>query len=130
MIKANLQATNLVSEVKYISKEEALKLYKDLNKSDPLLLEAVTANMLPASIEVSAKNPADLKPIADLLKTQPDIEDVRFAEDIVSRLAVWTRSMRLHRFFPSRLSPGHHFYYYSLDHRHQSGQPPGRDHPL
>lgn len=95
LIKANLQATNLVSEVKYISKEEALKLYKDLNKSDPLLLEAVTANMLPASIEVSAKNPADLKPIADLLKTQPDIEDVRFAEDIVSRLAVWTRSMRL-----------------------------------
>ncbi len=95
LIKANLQATNLVAEVKYISKEEALKLYKDLNRSDPLLLEAVTANMLPASIEVSAKNPADLKPIADLLKTQPDIEDVRFAEDVVSQLAVWTRSMRL-----------------------------------
>lgn len=95
LIKANMQSTGLIAEVKYISKEDALKLYKDLNKSDPLLLEAVTANMLPASIEVSAKNPADLKPIADLLKTQPDIEDVRFAEDIVSQLAVWTKSMRL-----------------------------------
>ncbi len=95
LIKANLQSTGLVAEIKYISKEDALKLYKDLNKSDPLLLEAVTANMLPASIEVSAKNPADLKPIADLLKVQPDIDDVRFAEDIVSQLAVWTRSMRL-----------------------------------
>ncbi|KKU03450.1 MAG: Cell division protein [Candidatus Amesbacteria bacterium GW2011_GWB1_47_26] len=95
LIKTNLQATNLVADVKYISKEEALKLYKELNKSDPLLLEAVTANMLPASIEVSAKNPADLKPIAELLKVQPDIDDVRFAEDIVSQLAKWTSSVRL-----------------------------------
>lgn len=95
LIKANLQSTGLVAGVRYISKEDALKLYKDLNKSDPLLLEAVTANMLPASIEVSAKNPSDLKAIADFLKTEANIDDVRFAEDIVSQLAIWTSSVRL-----------------------------------
>ncbi|KKU29335.1 MAG: Cell division protein FtsX [Candidatus Amesbacteria bacterium GW2011_GWA2_47_11b] len=95
LIKTNLLATGLVADVKYVSKEDALKLYKDLNKSDPLLLEAVTANMLPASIEVSAKNPSDLKTIADFLTTQVDIDDVRFAEDIVNELATWTSSVRL-----------------------------------
>ena len=95
LIKTNLLATGLVADVKYVSKEDALKLYKDLNKSDPLLLEAVTANMLPASIEVSAKNPADLKTIADFLTTQADIDDVRFAKDIVNELATWTSSVRL-----------------------------------
>jgi len=66
-----------------------------LNKNDPLLLEAVTASMLPASIEVSATRPEDLKTIADLLKQEEDIEDVRFAEDIVSNIAKWTRSVRI-----------------------------------
>lgn len=95
LIKAKLEATGLAESFKYVSKEDALKLYKELNKSDPLLLEAVTADMLPASIEVSAKDPSQLKNIADLLKTEKDIEDVRYAEDIVSQLATWTKSVRV-----------------------------------
>jgi cell division transport system permease protein len=91
----SLHATGLVEEAKYISKEEALKIYKELNKSDPLLLEAVTAAMLPASIEVSAKDPQSLKNLADILKTESEIEDVRFAEDIVASLTTWTKSVRI-----------------------------------
>lgn len=94
LIKAQLEATGMVDTVKFVSKDDALKIYKDLNKSDPLLLEAVTANMLPASIEVSAKNPDDLKALSEMLKKQSDIDDVRFAEEVVSSLAVWTRSVR------------------------------------
>lgn len=95
LIAAKLESTGLVESVKYVSKEEALNVYKELNKSDPLLLEAVTAAMLPASIEVSAKNPENLKIIAEQLKLEPGIEDVRFAEDIVSSLAIWTKSVRI-----------------------------------
>ncbi len=94
LITSQLEATGFVESVRYVSKDDALKIYKDLNKSDPLLLEAVTANMLPASIEVSAKNPNDLKNISEMLKKQQDIDDVRFAEEVVSSLAVWTRSVR------------------------------------
>lgn len=94
-IKSKLEATGLVDSFRYVSKEEALKIYKDLNKSDPLLLEAVTADMLPASIEVSAKDPRNLKTIAEALKSEPGIEDVRYAEDIVSALATWTNSVRI-----------------------------------
>lgn len=95
LVKAKLATTGVVESVRYVSKEEALRIYKDLNKFDPLLLEAVTANMLPASLEVSAKDPTRLKDIAEILQAEAGIEDVRFAEDIVNSLAVWTRSVRL-----------------------------------
>lgn len=95
LIKTKLMATGKVDTFKYVSKEDALVIYKDLNKNDPLLLEAVTAGMLPASIEISAKDPNDLKVIADSMTHETGIEDVRFAEDIVSSLSTWTRSVRL-----------------------------------
>src|SRR3989338_6170940 len=95
LIKTQLEGTGKTDSVKYMSKEDALRIYKDLNQSDPLLLEAVTAGMLPASIEVSAKDPSDLKLLAQQLKTQDGIDDVRFAEDIVISLTRWTSSVRI-----------------------------------
>lgn len=95
LIKTKLMATDKIADFTYVSKEDALGIYKQLNKNDPLLLEAVTSGMLPASIEVSAKDPANLKEIAEIMSREKGIEDVRFAEDIVSSLAVWTKSVRL-----------------------------------
>jgi cell division transport system permease protein len=94
-IQTQLQSTGLVSSIKYISKEEALAIDKKLNQSNPLLLEAVTADMLPASFQVSAKDPKDLEAIASQLKKEEKIDDVRFAEDIVSQLTKWTDSVRI-----------------------------------
>ncbi len=95
LIKTKMLATGKIDTFKYVSKEAALDIYKQLNKNDPLLLEAVTAGMLPASIEISAKDPKDLKSLAEAMSHEPGIDDVRFAEDIVSSLSVWTRSVRL-----------------------------------
>ena len=93
-IKSKLIATGLTEKIRYISKEDAFDIYKNLNKQDPLLLEAVTPGMLPASIETSAKNPADLKSIAETLRLEPGIDDVRFEEDVVINLTRWTNSLR------------------------------------
>src|SRR5438132_1022634 len=54
-IEASLEQTGRISGFKYVSKEEALKIYQDRNKNNPLLLELVTANILPASLEISAQ---------------------------------------------------------------------------
>lgn len=97
LLRTKMESTGLIESFKYISKDDALEIYKDLNKNDPLLLEAVTANMLPASIEVSAKDPGDLKELSEILKTEPGIDDVRFAEDVVESLLSWTRSVRTSR---------------------------------
>ena len=38
-----LKATGKVASIKFVSKEEALKIYREQNKNDPLLLDLVTA---------------------------------------------------------------------------------------
>lgn len=94
-ITAQLEATGKVETVKYVSKEDAYRIYKDLNSTDPLLLEAVTSSMLPASIEVSAKDPKFMGELASSLKQEANIDDVRFAEEIVGVLTMWTNAVRV-----------------------------------
>ncbi len=72
-IKRNLEQTGKVTSIKYISKEEAFKNYKELNKDDPRSLELVTASMLPPSLEVSTTTPQDLSLVADMLSQEPVI---------------------------------------------------------
>jgi cell division transport system permease protein len=93
-IKARLAQTGKVKEAKYISKEEALVIYREQNKNDPLLLEMVTANILPASLEVATKDIAFLPEVAQILKSEPGVEEVVFQEDVVRALHNWTSTLR------------------------------------
>lgn len=93
-IKARVAQTGKVKEIKYISKEEALAIYREQNKNDPLLLEMVTANILPASLEVATKEISFLPEVAQILKSEPGVEEVVFQEDIVRSLHNWTSTLR------------------------------------
>lgn len=89
IIKSGKTAT-----VKYISKEEALKIYQELNKTTPLLLEMVSADILPASLEINAKKPEFLAEIDEYLKKQPGVDEVEFQKTIVDRLLTVTNILR------------------------------------
>lgn len=52
ILVSELQSLPGVKQVQFVSKEDALKRYSEINKNDPQLLELVTANILPPSIEV------------------------------------------------------------------------------
>jgi len=93
-LKAKLIQTGKVEETKFISKEEALQIYREQNKDEPLLLEMVTANILPASLEVSIKNIIDIDQVAGVLKNDTTVEEVVFQEDVVEALYRWTGSIR------------------------------------
>lgn len=93
-LKAKLAQTGKVKEAKYISKEEALEIYREQNKNDPLLLEMVTANILPASLEVATNDLAYLNEIAQTLRVEPTVEEVVFQEDVVKALQQWTLNIR------------------------------------
>lgn len=93
-LKAKLAQTGKVSQAKYISKEEALAIYREQNKDDPLLLEMVTANILPASLEVSTIDITYLEEIAQILRQEPGVEEVIFQEDVVKALHNWTNVLR------------------------------------
>lgn len=84
-----------VKEVKIVDQEEALKLYQANNKDEPLLLELVTADILPASIEVSAVDIASLSKIKTDLETMPGVNTVDFQESITDQLQRWTTSVRM-----------------------------------
>lgn len=95
VIENALKQESRVAKTKFVSKEEALKIYREKNKSDPALLELVTANILPASLEISTKNPEDLTPIADILKKEPVVSEVIVPEDVVATLTSITRIIRI-----------------------------------
>ncbi len=94
-LESSLQATGKTASITYVSKDEALAIYREQNKKDPLLLEMVTADILPASLEVSASDPTYLRELEPILKDAPGVEEVVFQKDVVDTLISWTRAIRL-----------------------------------
>lgn len=94
LLKKQLLDSGQVANLKYVSKEEALAIYREQNKEDPLLLEMVTAEILPASLEVSALASDDLAELAKTLENASGVEEVLFQADVVAALNNWTRIIR------------------------------------
>lgn len=94
-LENDLKATGKVSSMKFISKDAALKIYREQNKNDPLLLELVTADILPSSLEISANNLSDLPDLSTFLKTNPAVQEVVYQKDVVSALTAWTNAIRI-----------------------------------
>lgn len=93
-IRAQLDKTGKVNEFRYVSTREAEAIYKEKNKDNPLLLELVDYNILPASIEISAKDLKDLKDLKDILQVQEGVDEVIYYEDIVINLSRWISSVK------------------------------------
>lgn len=94
-LEKTLDATTKVASMKYVSKDDALAIYREQNKNDPLLLEMVTADILPASLEVSAKDPKFLSELDPLIRKAQGVEEVVFQKDVVDTLLSWTNAIRI-----------------------------------
>lgn len=90
-----VKETNLSTNVKYVTKEEALAIYRERNKDDPLLLESVTADFLPASIDISVKRAQDINEVAKVVKDREEVDKVITPENLVNQLVKWTKTIRL-----------------------------------
>ena len=93
-LEQQLKATGNVSKLKFVSQQQAFNIYKAQNKNDPLLLELVTPDILPASLEISANNISDLPSLASFVKRSSIVEQVVYQQDIVSTLVSWTDALR------------------------------------
>ncbi|MEK7543362.1 MAG: permease-like cell division protein FtsX [Patescibacteria group bacterium] len=93
-LENELTATGKTVSIKYITKDEALALYRQQNKNDPLLLEMVTADILPASLEVSATDPNFLSDLEAVIKESEGVEEVVYQRDVVETLISWTNAIR------------------------------------
>lgn len=93
-LKEKISKSGKASQIRFVSKQEALKRYQTKFKGDPLLLEFVTADILPASFEIQTTKIEDLNSISEMLKGANYVKEVIFPKDVVSKLVVWTDALR------------------------------------
>lgn len=94
-VKKVLENTGKTSKVSYVSKSQALEIYRQQNIDEPELLEFVTADILPASLEVSAAKIEYLSELAQILGNDTNVEKVIFQKDVVEALQHWTKNARI-----------------------------------
>ncbi len=84
-----------IREIKFISKEKALEIYKQQNQDNPMLTEMVTASILPASFEVSVSDPQILEQIALNFSSKKDkIDEIIYQKDVIESILNWTTNIR------------------------------------
>ncbi len=83
-----------VKTIKYISKDEALKIFKEKMKDKPEMLEAMTGNPLPASIRVFLNDAHDTDLVVGKIKGYKNLEnlvedatvDIKYGADYIEKL--------------------------------------------
>ncbi|HHH14317.1 MAG TPA: FtsX-like permease family protein [candidate division WWE3 bacterium] len=80
-LKNQIASMPEVSDVRYISKTEALAIFLKTYESEPLLTESVDAGVFPASLDIQVYDINDLDKIADFLKKQEGIEEISYFEE-------------------------------------------------
>jgi len=103
-LQRKLNADARVKEIKYVSKEEALAIYKEATSDNPLLSELVSPSIFPASLEFSLTDLSFAEEVINDLKEEEIVDQVGFTAslggeatlgDVVSRLRRITLYIRL-----------------------------------
>lgn len=94
-LKQKIEATGKTISVHYVSKKDALGIYKEQNKTDPVLLDLVTADVLPASLEIQTTKAEYLSSLIPIVKSSGNIEQIIYQQDIVDKLVAWTNALRI-----------------------------------
>lgn len=84
-----------VTEVTYVSKDDALAAFQQRLGGRVDLTEFLSHNPLPASFEVAVDDPARLSAIAAEAGALPNVERASYGAETVDRLLAWTRGVRL-----------------------------------
>ncbi len=90
-----LRADPQVLEVTYLSKDDAMARLKSQLSDRADLLDMVSGNPLPASVEVRLRDPSRIASFAGTLRTQPSVEEVALQQDVVDNLLRITGFARL-----------------------------------
>lgn len=76
-----------VKEVAYVSKEEALARFKEMMADQPDIINSISSDDLPASLEVQLNDSRDSSAVADKLKSEGFLErDIRYPQQTIDRL--------------------------------------------
>ncbi len=85
-LTSQLQAMPQVSTVKYVSKDQALKNFQVSEPGVADLVDSLPSNPLPASFEISLRDPSDYIDVATFLRDQPAVDSVQDIAKTVSQM--------------------------------------------
>jgi cell division transport system permease protein len=103
-LQHKLSADSRVKEVRYVTKEEALSIYKKATADNPLLGELVSPSIFPASLEFSVVDLSHTEEVLKEIKSEAIVESVGFTaslggektlQDVVGRLEKITWYIRI-----------------------------------
>lgn len=98
-----LTSDTRVKDVRYVSKDMALEIYKQATSDNPLLSELVSPDIFPASLEFSMVDLSFTENVIDELKKEEIVDEVGFTAnlggestltDVVGRLRTFTFYLR------------------------------------
>ncbi len=95
-LKNEISQTGKVAKIHEVDQSEAFARFKQFNKNQPDMLELVSPDILPSSLEVSTQKIDDLYSVADIMKKNSNVQQVVFYQDLVAKLISWTNF--LHKF--------------------------------
>jgi len=103
-LQNKLEKDNRVSEVSYISKEQALEIYKKATAGNPLLSELVSPSIFPASLEFSLVDLSYANELIGEIKSEDIVDQVGFTaslggeetlSDVVDRLRNFSNYIKI-----------------------------------
>jgi cell division transport system permease protein len=94
-----IESISGTASVRYVSREEALKRFRERLRGQESLLEGVSAEVLPASLEISLKRSIRTADGTDAYVTSlrriPGISEVQYGEEWLQRFSTFLTFMRL-----------------------------------
>ncbi len=103
-LQHKLEENLYIEDVKYVSKEEALAIYKNATSDNPQLGELVSPSVFPSSLEFSVSDLSFAQSVIDEVKAESIVESVGFTAaiggeaslgDVISRLKTITTYVRI-----------------------------------
>lgn len=93
-VKKELLNMKEVKTVSYTSKDTALKIFRDMYESEPLLTENIDSEILPASLDVSVKDINDLDKISTILKSKDKVEEISYFKDELAKFKSFSNGVK------------------------------------
>ena len=95
-LQARVEALAEVRDVVYVSKEEALRRFRESRtaQGEEDLTRYLDANPLHASLEVKLRDATDFGPVMETLRADPAVERVKNITDLVNRVLTVTDFLR------------------------------------
>lgn len=95
-VQNKLKDMNNVKNLEFVSKDEAMKRFKErLGEQQGLVAALDGNNPLPSSFVITFENPEEVKEAAKLVTTYPEVESAHYGQDVIEQIFKITQVIRI-----------------------------------